>query len=825
MQLLRLLAAVSVRAALLAVFVAAILSVLRVKSSAARHAAWSAVLVSMLLMPALVTVAPEVRLPVPLSRTFGDTVGSGREWIAAVVTGPVMVSRGSISSRAPTVANAETSSAATGNNSGAWISSLDPLDRPAPAPVWPEAAVFAYAFVAVLLSLRLWIACRRAAALARTACRIDLRNHARIPHDAADRAVESAAVVVPVTIGVIAPRMLLPRAWREWSEDRLSAVVAHEFAHITRRDPLVSFLAQINRCVFWFHPLAWWLPRMLNRYSEQACDIAGVHAMGGAREYAQVLIEVTRAVRDHGGRVAWDGVGIANGGLLRQRIDHIIDSDTSTCISRTRAALTASACAGAIFLAIACGVPAAGFTDADIAMEQRDHKLRQDLRALWNLAGRDVGRIDWESRTLPIEGLEATLERDPDNQEALRDLLLAYWVRPDPDRRRAHILRLIERHPDTALAGSVEARIFADDRRRSVVFADAPVSFSGDRDGYEQAKALWLAHTSRPDVLPVVLGNAASFFESSDKPLAEQLLVRARALDPQGPWTARLGQFYGTVLVGAEAPAGKHALRTITVGEPRSGYGLAVRRMIAESKDDALLTAVGWFLASSARDRWTGFDPVAWGEACFKRAQQVNPRGVLAHTELLKLRGNQRNPGEPLWIAPPALRHEAVAAMPDAERFERLPQLARTAITSLGDLARWDDPNLDGRRELARRQARLYAEDALRLARVFRSHPKVGLAVYAANMTLGTLAFQDGDRKAAVEFLRRASNAPPSEELAYADGLVSDLHWHLAADLLRAGERQAVALFLERLTGLNLAHRTALRQAAAAIRRGETPRL
>jgi tetratricopeptide (TPR) repeat protein len=205
---------------------------------------------------------------------------------------------------------------------------------------------------------------------------------------------------------------------------------------------------------------------------------------------------------------------------------------------------------------------------------------------------------------------------------------------------------------------------------------------------------------------------------------------------------------------------------------------------------------------------------------------KVNPHAVLAHTELLKVRAQgSMNRGEPLWSAPPALQYETVAALAEAERFERLPTLARAALGTLDDLARWDDPNLRDRRELARQQARKYAEDALHLAPKYRSHPRVGVAIYIAHMTRGTLALDNGDRKTAVDFLRKASEAPPSEELAYSDNLVSDLHWHLASDLLETGERQAVMLFLERLAEINIAQRIDLRAAAAAIRRGETPRI
>ena len=235
-----------------------------------------------------------------------------------------------------------------------------------------------------------------------------------------------------------------------------------------------------------------------------------------------------------------------------------------------------------------------------------------------------------------------------------------------------------------------------------------------------------------------------------------------------------------------------------------------------------LLTSAGWFLARAGGWRLgIDFDPRFWAESCFKRALQINPDGVLAHTALLNVVSQQRN-RETLWAPPPASLDARVASLPEAERFQQLPGLARNAYGALEDISRWDDPNLRDRRELAREQAKRYAEGTLELAPKFRADPNYGTALYTANMTLSALALRDGDKKKALEYLRRASQAPASEELTYSDHIVSG--WHIIRDLLAQGERQAVIDFLERMAQTNVAERIDLREAAAALRRGETPR-
>src|SRR5512140_2695582 len=56
-----------------------------------------------------------------------------------------------------------------------------------------------------------------------------------------------------------------------------------------RRDPLVEWLALLNRAVFWFHPLAWWLERKLSALAEDACDAAVLRGGHDAHAYSEYL--------------------------------------------------------------------------------------------------------------------------------------------------------------------------------------------------------------------------------------------------------------------------------------------------------------------------------------------------------------------------------------------------------------------------------------------------------------------------------------------------------------------------------------------------------
>ena len=75
-----------------------------------------------------------------------------------------------------------------------------------------------------------------------------------------------------VTWGAFFPVILLPAGAGAWHGDRIRIVLAHELAHLARRDWLIQLLAETGRAVNWFNPLYWVACARLRRESEYACD-------------------------------------------------------------------------------------------------------------------------------------------------------------------------------------------------------------------------------------------------------------------------------------------------------------------------------------------------------------------------------------------------------------------------------------------------------------------------------------------------------------------------------------------------------------------------
>jgi beta-lactamase regulating signal transducer with metallopeptidase domain len=58
----------------------------------------------------------------------------------------------------------------------------------------------------------------------------------------------------------------------------------------------------INICIFWFHPLAWWIDRELARLAVEACDDVAVSKTKAKEKYAATLVDVARTAAglEHG---------------------------------------------------------------------------------------------------------------------------------------------------------------------------------------------------------------------------------------------------------------------------------------------------------------------------------------------------------------------------------------------------------------------------------------------------------------------------------------------------------------------------------------------
>jgi uncharacterized protein (TIGR03435 family) len=94
---------------------------------------------------------------------------------------------------------------------------------------------------------------------------------------------------------VFRPVLLWPaQLSRRLGDAHLEAILAHEVAHVHRRDNLAALIHMVVEAVFWFDPFVWWIERRMIAERERACDEAVLRLGCPADVYADSLLKVSR---------------------------------------------------------------------------------------------------------------------------------------------------------------------------------------------------------------------------------------------------------------------------------------------------------------------------------------------------------------------------------------------------------------------------------------------------------------------------------------------------------------------------------------------------
>jgi beta-lactamase regulating signal transducer with metallopeptidase domain len=109
------------------------------------------------------------------------------------------------------------------------------------------------------------------------------------------RLLQSSRVRGPLSCGVFRPTVLLPASLcTRPQEAALRWVLAHELAHLARRDVCSCLLFGLGEIVFYALPWFWWLRRQAGLCREYLADAAAAQG-GAAADYAQFLLNLTAA--------------------------------------------------------------------------------------------------------------------------------------------------------------------------------------------------------------------------------------------------------------------------------------------------------------------------------------------------------------------------------------------------------------------------------------------------------------------------------------------------------------------------------------------------
>jgi bla regulator protein BlaR1 len=165
--------------------------------------------------------------------------------------------------------------------------------------------------------------------------------------------VSSSASIEPGVFGIVRPVLLWPRSISErLSNAQVDAILAHELAHVRRRDNLSAAVHMLVEAIFWFHPLVWWVGARLVDERERACDEEVVRLGSRPDVYAESILKTCQFYIESP-LVCVSGV---TGSNLKKRIELIMRNDSNVALNAPKRILLGASLVAAIALPVTVGI-------------------------------------------------------------------------------------------------------------------------------------------------------------------------------------------------------------------------------------------------------------------------------------------------------------------------------------------------------------------------------------------------------------------------------------------------------------------------------------
>ncbi|MGE5352956.1 MAG: M56 family metallopeptidase [Acidobacteriota bacterium] len=107
------------------------------------------------------------------------------------------------------------------------------------------------------------------------------------------KVAESIKSKVPMVIGYFKPVILIPAGiFTGLSSEQIELILAHEIAHIIRKDYFVNIFLVIAEIIFFYNPAFWWISSKIKFERECSCDDLAMSITNSPMSYAKALAAV-----------------------------------------------------------------------------------------------------------------------------------------------------------------------------------------------------------------------------------------------------------------------------------------------------------------------------------------------------------------------------------------------------------------------------------------------------------------------------------------------------------------------------------------------------
>ncbi len=154
----------------------------------------------------------------------------------------------------------------------------------------------------------------------------------------------SDAINGPITVGIRRPVLLLPEGFvADVVNGKSDALLAHELAHVQRRDVAKNLFYSVVSIPVALHPCVWMTRSRLSESREMVCDAFAAEVVSGRDEYARALVRLASKLAPALGPRVLHAIGILESGVFERRIMRLKAKKMETSGVRKLATITACA--------------------------------------------------------------------------------------------------------------------------------------------------------------------------------------------------------------------------------------------------------------------------------------------------------------------------------------------------------------------------------------------------------------------------------------------------------------------------------------------------
>jgi bla regulator protein BlaR1 len=211
----------------------------------------------------------------------------------------------------------------------------------------------------------------------------------------------------PIVFGIRKPIILIPEKITKVVSRRLRMILAHELAHVRRRDVLTGRIAYMICCIFWFIPFVWIAYERQRVEQEKACDLIAARFGGMKTDYAEMLVQMYREAAPEPFALSFFTARVGGRNALSERVKNILSTRLrrSSMKKPAFALCICGALAGIVALTAIRSIPAFAEdkkpiakielvkSDRSIIVFEGEGITALDIPTLWPLGGVNHGII------------------------------------------------------------------------------------------------------------------------------------------------------------------------------------------------------------------------------------------------------------------------------------------------------------------------------------------------------------------------------------------------------------------------------------------------